>query len=315
MTALIIDGNHLAHRCRHAYQLSWQGIDTSVTYGFVRVLMSYLKQYQPEIVIVAWDAGVPIWRKETVKSYKANRHHDQDQTYPDFIAQIDELRQILPAFGVVQAWRKGIEADDLAYHASRMLDVGSIIVSGDADLLQAVNTSTSVLKPGKVDTLITLENFESVVGVPRRNYEWYRALQGDNSDNLRGCQGLGPKTAQKIIAAANDPYDMTQLVEAAPKKLRSSLEQYITSGQYEAVLSVMYLHFDKVGARAVLYSTDWQRYDKMRVQRWCLDWGFASLVQAGSMGAMFGRLHPPRWQNLAQQIPMIWSYYRDPLQE
>jgi DNA polymerase I len=313
MTALIIDGNHLAHRCRHAYNLSWQGQDTSVTYGFVRVLMSYLKQYQPEIVIVAWDSSAPLYRKQLIKAYKSNRHHDQDLTYQQFLTQLDELQRVLPLFGVVQAKRQGIEADDLAFHASCMLN-NAIVISGDADLLQCVDDTTCVLKPGKTDTLITLDNFEQVVGVPRKHYEWFRALQGDSSDAIRGCAGLGPKTAQKIIAEVADPTNPDQLIAAAPKKLQPTLAEYITSGKYQAVIDVMYLAYDRVGARQTLLATTWQRFDKYQTMAWCNRWGFSSLVQAGSM-AMFGRLHAPLWHAGHLRIPHVWSYYHAPLTE
>ncbi len=313
MTALIIDGNHLAYRCRYAYNLSWQGQDTSVTYGFMRVLISYLQRFHPEIVIVAWDSGIPMWRKQLINAYKANRTHQADPNYHQFLEQIAELRRALPNFGVVQAWRNGIEADDLAYHASHMLDCHCVVVSGDADLLQAVDEQVDVLKPGKTDTLITLETFEQIVGVPPQHYVWYRALQGDSSDNLRGCPGIGPKVAKKLLTTVDNPYYLEHLVAAAPKKVRADLQAYIDSGRHAAVLDVICLAFDLVGARQTLLSSTWQRYDTAYATQWCLTWGFASLIQAGSMGQLFGKLHRPIWHLEDYHVPLIWSYRRDPL--
>lgn len=315
MTALILDGNHLAYRCRYAYSLSWQGQDTSVTYGFMRVLISYLQRFHPEIVIVAWDHGTPAWRKQLIGSYKDNRSHDKDETYVQFITQIEELRRALPYFGVVQARRNGVEADDLAYHASRMLDCHCVVVSGDADLLQAVDEQVDVLKPGKPDTLITLDGFEALIGVPPQHYMWYRTLQGDSSDNLRGCDGIGPKTAKQMLAKLANPYDYEAMLAVAPKKVRGALAEYIQSGKHGNVWDVMYLAFDLVGARRALLAADWQRYDKAYATQWCLDWGFASLIQAGSMGQLFGKLRQPQWRLTDDDyhVPLIWSYYRDPL--
>lgn len=316
MTYLIIDGNHLAHRCRHAYQLSWQGQDTSVTYGFVRVLMSYAQKFKPQTIIIAWDAGTPLYRKALLRSYKANRKHADDPTYANFVMQLEELQQHLPAFGVVQVKRKGIEADDLVYHASRLLaQAPIIIVSGDADLLQAVDARTSVFKPdNKAGTIISLDNFESAVGVPRNCYEVYRALQGDSSDNLRGCKGLGPKTAQKLVKTAHSLTDPEDLLAAAPAALRPVLADYLRE-RYTAVLQVMTLKYDLCGARQVLLSAQWQRFDKAAVMRWCMARGFNSLIQAGSFASLFGVLRKPVWQTDGVRLPAVWSYYHDPIEK
>lgn len=315
MTALIIDGNHLAYRCRYAYSLSWQGQDTSVTYGFMRVLMSYMQQFHPEIVIVGWDAGVPAWRKRLLPAYKANRSHDRDDTYVQFIVQIEELRNVLPRFGVVQARRKGIEADDLVYHASNLLDCHCVVVSGDADLLQCVRPGVDVLKPGKSEQLITHDNFEEIVGVPRQSYVWYRALQGDSSDNLKGCTGIGPKTAKALVQQIDPDLGAEQLLSHASQKIKPALEAYIATEQFLKTYSIMCLELDAVGARQTVLSSTWQRYERAFTTSWCMSWGFASLLEAGSLPQLFGSLRCPQWQARDMRIPMIWSYLRDPLKE
>jgi DNA polymerase-1 len=159
------------------------------------MLQSLITNYKPHSVVLCWDGGTPDFRKALVPSYKANRGKDRDELeYLDFMCQLQELWRILSQFGILQIKRKGIEADDLLYHASRLLDGDAIIVTADEDLLQAVTDQVSVFKPGKKEQLITPDTME----IPVEDFVEYKTLQGDSSDNIPGVNGVGPKTAQKI---------------------------------------------------------------------------------------------------------------------
>lgn len=307
---LLIDANNLAHRARHAYQLSFRGTDTSVTYGFVRVLMSYLNKYKPEACLVAWDYGVPHYRKAAYPKYKANRNHDADDTFADFMRQVHELETVLTHLGVAQAVRPGIEADDLLYHASRLALDKCMIVSNDADLLQAVTTRVTVLKPGKAaDIIIDINNFKQQVGVDLNNYMLYRVLQGDSSDNIGGCPGVGPVTARKLLRDL-DGADLSAVIEHAKGAIKARLSFYQETN-YAAIYKVMRLTNDLCGARQAVLSCSWNRFDKQYFTRWCMSNGFASLLgEAGSSSQLFGQLTRPRFETANWRTPKVWDYVR-----
>lgn len=299
---LLIDGNNMAYRAKYAYDLSPCGKDVSVVYGSVRMLQALVKRYKPESVIYCWDGGTPDFRRRLVPGYKAHRKHKDDPTYPEFILQLQELQDILPHFGVLSVFRRGMEADDLLYHASRLLVGDSMIVTSDDDLLQAVSERTCVLKPGgkRDDVVYTLDNMDID---PQHFAEW-KALQGDSSDNILGIAGVGPKTATKIING-----------KAVSDRVNERLSQFCESGAYWAALDCIDLSFDWTGARYILLNTEYIPFDKVKCTRWAIQWGFVSLIESYPLGMVFGKLKKPTFDAGELVTPRIWDYKRFPDEE
>ena len=321
MTTMILDGNNIAHRARHAYNLSFKGKDTSVTFGFIKMMMSLCKTHDPSAILIAWDYGRPKFRNELCPTYKSNRHRDEDPTFPIFLAQVEELISILPHFGVVNVRRKGIEADDFMYHASRTIKGKCVIVSNDDDMLQAVTDRTYVDN----GTIVTDMNYEEVTGY-RTSQEFLcaKTLVGDGSDNLHGVDGIGKKTAHRLLAwpdgtraaskyvcwddavmymPEHDPYDGSAVC-------RKMLE-YMASGEYENVYKTICLFYDRVGARHYMYhNIRWVPYNYNIVMRWCMKNGFASILESGSLGACFANLQKPELKGYIGHAPRIWDYER-----
>jgi len=300
---LIMDGTNLAHRARHAYNLSYQGVDTSVTYGVVRMLGALVKHHKPTSVIFAWDGGTPGFRRRLVPSYKSKRKHDDDPTWEVFLHQVRELEQILPYTGVLQVRRAGIEADDLMAQAAQMLVGDNLIVSTDTDMLQCVSDNTSVLRPGKKDVTYTADNFEKEIGFPVYKYVLSKVLQGDSSDNVPGVMGIGPKTVVKLLQNDN-------VLEAATPKMRERIEAFIADGRYKSAYAVMDLKDDRTGARLALLDAHWRKAHVKRLTKWCMDRGFVSIIEAFSL-SIFGGLKEPEfaWDG---PTPLIWDYVRCP---
>lgn len=294
--ALLIDGNNLAWRANYAYNLSFRGQDVSALYGVVRMVQALVKHHKPRSVIYCWDGGTPGFRKRLVPEYKASRRHKDDGTYTNFVRQAIELREVLPFFGLYQVYRRGLEADDLVYHASRMLDERSIIVTADEDLLQAVDEKTSVLKPGKKDLLHTPEEMEIA---PEDMVEW-KVLQGDSSDNIRGVSGVGPKTATKIVHG-----------EPVSERIAERVKAFYESGAYDAAYDCMDLSVDRAGAKHALLSSEYVPFDWRKCKSFCIKYGFTSLLE-GNLGQIFGKLREPMFNTRGLAIPRVWDYKRAP---
>ena len=78
-----------------------------------------------------------------------------------------------------------------------------LILTGDRDSLQLVGETSTVLYPMRgVSELarMTPDAVETKYGVPPHRYPELAALVGEDSDNLPGVPGVGPKTAAKWIA-------------------------------------------------------------------------------------------------------------------
>jgi 5'-3' exonuclease len=271
-------------------------------------------------MIVAWDGGVPEFRRKLLPSYKANRSHDNDDTFESFIGQLKELSSILPKCGVTQLRRVGIEGDDLAFHASRMLpcDQKALIISGDDDLLQAVNPCNHVLQPGKTELLVTLDNIGEVTGlnpdkvVSQLLYNVVKTLAGDSSDNITGIVGVGLKTAAKIVNGGMWQYNGVCVVpEELDEKWFTKVFDYVESGLYERTFKVVDLTHDRAGARYEVLRSKWQQCNIQSFNAWLMRWGFASLLTMGAATA-FARLQQPKLWLGDIKIPLIWSYQRYP---
>lgn len=302
---LIVDASNMAYRARYSYSLSHQGKDTSVTYGVLRMLMALIKEHKPTGIIMCFDGGSPGYRKRLVPSYKSNRKHDDDPTFYEYIRQVQELQRMLPYFGILCVKREGIEADDLMFHASRLLP-SSTIVTNDDDLLQAVNDNTAVLKPGKKEnTLISEQNFKEIAGVPLDCFLLAKAILGDSSDNVPGVKGIGPKTIEKLFSSGQ--YDDSFLNDS----MRLALTDFLNTGFHTAIYC-MDLKLDLCGARQALISAIWQPYNNKMVYKYCFDNAFASLIEAGSLGNTFGPLTKPEFETADWRFPVIWDYERKP---
>jgi DNA polymerase-1 len=300
---VLIDGNNLAHRCRHVFSLSNKGIDVSVTYGFLRVMGSILHHLKGTSVIVAWDGGVPEFRRQTVPEYKANRHHDDEDGYHDFLRQIHELSDyVLPMAGVLSVRNHGSEADDLLYHAAKISLEENVVVTSDKDLFQAIGDMTSVYNPSR-EKLYTKDNFEREIGVSLANYVDWRAIQGDPSDNIPGVYGVGEKIATRLF---QDWGNLTSIVNAAagrhPKgKLSGKVADSILSFGFEQIIKNVYitaLYADRTGAKLALLSAleDWTPADKTRLKKYLMRNAFSSLLDPSFLGTI-SKLKKPTLRN------------------
>ena len=204
-TVLIIDGHSMAFRAFYALPpdnfVTATGQHTNAVYGFVSMLTRLLETEQPTHIAVAFDVSRHSFRTEEYPEYKGTR----DATPEEFKGQVELIREVLHAMGIVSLSREGFEADDiLATLAYRAGHEGStvLVVSGDRDSFQTVTDNVTVLYPGTGPgdlRRMTPQAVEDKYGVPPHRYPEIAAIVGETSDNLPGVPGVGPKTAAQWI--------------------------------------------------------------------------------------------------------------------
>ena len=177
------------------------GQHTNAVYGFVSMLTRLLETERPTHVAVAFDVSRHSFRTEEYPDYKGTR----DATPEEFKGQVELIREVLDAMGIVSLSREGFEADDilatLAYRAGHE-GATVLLVSGDRDSFQTVTENVTVLYPGTGPgdlRRMTPEAVEAKYGVPPHRYPEIAAIVGETSDNLPGVPGVGPKTAAQWI--------------------------------------------------------------------------------------------------------------------
>ena len=76
MRLLVIDGNSIANRAFFGIKLltTKDGRYTNAIYGFLNILLSLLKECEPDEVAVAFDLKAPTFRHKMYDGYKATRH-------------------------------------------------------------------------------------------------------------------------------------------------------------------------------------------------------------------------------------------------
>ena len=202
---LLLDGHSLAYRAFFALPVenfsTSTGQHTNAVYGFTSMLINVMRDEQPTHVGVAFDLSRQTFRLEEYSEYKAKRNKTPDE----FKSQLPLIQEVLDALHIPHLSLEGYEADDIiATLVTRATAAGMevLILTGDRDSLQLVSESSTVLYPMRgVSELarMTPTAVEEKYGVPPHRYPEIAALVGEDSDNLPGVPGVGPKTAAKWI--------------------------------------------------------------------------------------------------------------------
>ncbi len=203
---LLLDGHSLAYRAFFALPVenfsTTTGQPTNAVYGFTSMLINVLRDEEPTHVAVAFDRSRQTFRLAEYAEYKAKRNKTPDE----FKSQLPLIQEVLDALHIIHLEVDGFEADDIiATLVTQAVaqDMEVLILTGDRDSLQLVGETSTVLYPMRgVSELarMTPEAVETKYGVPPHRYPELAALVGEDSDNLPGVPGVGPKTAAKWIA-------------------------------------------------------------------------------------------------------------------
>jgi DNA polymerase-1 len=203
----------------------------------------------PRYAVAALDTPSPTFREKEYGEYKITR----PPTEKDLSNQLQKLPFLLDLFGLKTVELPGWEADDLiATLAERFKVDGRVdlimVLSGDLDILQIVDDDkVVVLTPQKGISQTTLYNEEGVIkrfGIPPSLLADYKGLVGDQSDNIPGVPGIGPKTAAHLISRFGSLESLyKEIEEIGLPNLR--LQNQLTNFKQQALLSKKLAVLDK----------------------------------------------------------------------
>ncbi len=233
----LIDANSLIHRCFHALPpfTSKDGIATGALYGLASVLIKIFREQSPDYVAAFFDRPERTFRKEMFEKYKIHRPKAPDE----LVSQIIEARRLFGQFGVKTYELPGFEADDLIGTAAKkyknLPDLKIVILTGDLDALQLTDNDKVVVetfKKGISETVVYNEEAAKTrLGVSPEQIPDYKSLVGDQSDNIPGVPGIGPKTAAPLIQKYDNLENLLEKgqEEKAFKKIKEFQEQALLS--------------------------------------------------------------------------------------
>ena len=168
--------------------------------------------FRPTRVIIVFDGKggskhrrklYPDYKAKRKTKYRVNRSYDfasPEDEKQNMIMQLQRIVEYLDNLPVTVMSYDNIEADDtIGYLCRQVLTESEItVMSTDKDFLQLANGRIKIWSPTKkkiYDEQAVLDEF----GISSHNLIWYRVLDGDKSDNIKGVKGLGLKTIQKKL--------------------------------------------------------------------------------------------------------------------
>ena len=234
-TLMLLDGNSLAYRAFYALPAenfkTKSGLTTNAVYGFTAMLINLMRDESPTHIAAAFDVSRQTFRSERFPEYKATRSATPDE----FRGQIDITKEVLNALGITALAEPGFEADDIIATLATQGDAAGyrvLVVTGDRDALQLVNSDITVLYPIKGVSTLTRYTPAAVVekyGLTPEQYPDFAALRGDPSDNLPGIPGVGEKTAAKWIVEYGSLQGLVDNVDTVRGKVGDSLRENLST--------------------------------------------------------------------------------------
>lgn len=223
----LVDGSSYIFRAYFAIRhlSNSRGEATNAVYGFTTMLMSLLREQQPDKIAVVFDNKAPTFRKELYPEYKANRAAMPE----DLVPQIPLIKEVVAAFKLPVLELPGYEADDIIAtlarrYAAEGMDV--TVVTGDKDLMQIVDDRIQLLDTMKGKVSGRAEVIERF-GVPPEQVLDVLGLAGDSSDNIPGVPGIGEKTASQLIQEFGSMENLLDNVDRVKgKKRQENLRTY-----------------------------------------------------------------------------------------
>jgi len=206
--------------------------------GYLRSIGYAIKSFRPTRVILVFDGqGSTTNKKNLYPEYKGNRSisritnwnifDDKQEESEAMINQMTRLIQYLKQLPVSLVSVDKIEADDsigfIANYYAKDEECRTVtIMSADKDFYQLISDKIHVYSPIKKKTY-KINDVIDEFGVHPSNFLIYKTLLGDNSDNLPGVRGLGPKKIIKLFPLNNShEYDLNKIYKISEDNLNES---------------------------------------------------------------------------------------------
>ena len=204
--------------------------------GFLKSVGYAIRMADPTKVVIVFDGvGGSSARRNLFPAYKANRNTSRMTNYSIFSSkdeeqesinnQISRLIQYLQCLPVTVISIDGLEADDIiGYLANKFQKHESTqkvtIMSADKDFLQLVSDKVHCYSPTK-KKIYTPKDVLEEFGVSSNNFLNYKILMGDQSDNIPGITGLGPKKLIKLFPEllSDTKIELDEIIDSSADKV------------------------------------------------------------------------------------------------
>lgn len=229
----LIDGHAQIFRMYYAFMrhplINSKGIDTSILYGFTKMILELINREHPTHLAVAFDLHAETFRHKVYGEYKANR-----PPAPELVVDaLEPLKEILNALNVPAIGMEGYEADDVigsmakqwatpyspVYMVTPDKDYGQLI---DDNIFQykfpkGSATEIDIVDKEKICAYYGIKSPESVIDI--------LTIWGDASDNIPGVKGIGEVGARKLIGTYGNIDNLLKHLDELPAKQKEKIQE------------------------------------------------------------------------------------------
>lgn len=227
----LLDAYALIYRAYYALirspRVTSSGFNTSAIFGFCNTLDEILRKEKPGYIAVCFDPpGGKTFRHEIYPEYKAQR----DKQPEDITLSIPYIKRILEAYRIPVVEMENYEADDVIGSLARLAALEGFttyMMTPDKDYGQLVDTHIFMYRPSLKGQGFEIRGEKEVcqrygITSPSQIIDLL-ALEGDASDNIPGCPGVGEKTASKLIAEWGSVENLLDNVDKLKGALRTKI--------------------------------------------------------------------------------------------
>ncbi len=227
----LIDGHAQIFRMYYAFMshplINSKGVDTSILFGFTKMVLELINKEHPTHLAVAFDAKGKTFRHESFDAYKANRPPAPELV----VAALEPLKEILHALRIPTLSLCGVEADDTIGSMAKQWASGDskvYMVTPDKDYGQLVAENIfqyKLPKGGNGDVEILGEKEICGyygIGSPLNVID-ILAIWGDASDNVPGVKGIGEVGAKKIVGKYGTVENILEHISELPARQQEKI--------------------------------------------------------------------------------------------
>lgn len=237
----LLDAYALIYRAYYALirspRITSKGFNTSAIFGFCNTLDEILKKEKPTHIAVCFDPkGGHTFRHDIYPEYKAQR----DAQPEDISLSVPYIKDIIAAHHIPVIEMQSYEADDiigtLAQKAERE-GFDTYMMTPDKDYGQLVTDHIFMYRPSLKGNGFEIRGVKEVceryeIDSTRQVIDLL-ALEGDASDNIPGCPGVGKKTAPVLIRE----YGSVENLIAHAEELKPGLKKKVTENAAQILLA------------------------------------------------------------------------------
>lgn len=228
----LLDAYALIYRAYYALirapRITSKGFNTSAIFGFCNTLEEILRKENPTHIAVCFDPkGGHTFRHEIYPEYKAQREAQPE----DIILSVPYIKDIIAAYRIPVIEMERYEADDIIGTLAKKAEsegFTTYMMTPDKDYGQLVTDRIFMYRPSLRGNDFEIRGVAEVCS--RYEIDSTRqvidllALEGDASDNIPGCPGIGKKTAPVLVRE----YGSVENIIANAESLKPGLRKKVT---------------------------------------------------------------------------------------